>query len=202
MNGMPVNALDHPHPLARGERDEFECFLHEQREGLLRFLLSRIPNEEDAQDAVQESLVRLARYRHREPSASWRPLLYRIAANVAIDQQRIATTHRAAAHVPYERVLHAVPSDGLAPDEQLDRQQLLTRMWEVVNALPPRCRDIYLLSRVEGMSQRQIAETYGISVKAVEKQMTRALSTLRRELGEWSADTLLRSQDGERIPPV
>src|SRR3546814_2719723 len=94
--------------------------------------------------------------------------------NVAIDQQRIATTHRAAAHVPYDRVLHAVPSGGLAPDERLDRQQLLARMWEVVNALPPRCRDIYLLSRVEGMPQRRIAETYGISVKAVEKQMTRA----------------------------
>src|SRR3546814_17099778 len=74
-------------------------------------------------------------------------------------------------------------------------------MWEVVNALPPRCRDIYLLSRVEGMPQRRIAETYGISVKAVEKQMTRALSTLRRELGEWGADTLLLSQDGERTPP-
>src|SRR3546814_3871686 len=69
-------------------------------------------------------------------------------------------------------------------------------MWEVVNALPPRCRDIYLLSRVEGMPQRRIAETYGISVKAVEKQITRALSTLRRELGEWGADTLLlRSEE-------
>src|SRR3546814_4741542 len=44
----------------------------------------------------------------------------------------------AAAHVPYDRVLHAVPSGGLAPDERLDRQQLLARMWEVVNALPPR----------------------------------------------------------------
>src|SRR3546814_68907 len=137
----------------------------------------------------------------KEPPDSWRPLLYRIAVNVAIDQQRIATTHRAAAHVPYDRVLHAVPSGGLAPDERLDRQQLLARMWEVVNALPPLCRDIYLLSRVEGMPQRRIAETYGISVKAVEKQMTRALSTLRRELGEWGADTLLLSQDGERTPP-
>src|SRR3546814_13783505 len=75
-----------------------------------------------------ESLVRLARYRDKEPPDSWRPLLYRIAVNVAIDQQRIATTHRAAAHVPYDRVLHAVPSGGLAPDERLDRQQLLARM--------------------------------------------------------------------------
>src|SRR3546814_4301510 len=81
-----------------------------------------------SQDAAQESLVRLARYRDKEPPDSWRPLLYRIAVNVAIDQQRIATTHRAAAHVPYDRVLHAVPSGGLAPDERLDRQQLLARM--------------------------------------------------------------------------
>src|SRR3546814_20035175 len=99
----------------------------------------------------------------KEPPDSWRPLLYRIAVNVAIDQQRIATTHRAAAHVPSDRVLHAVPSGGLAPDERLDRQQLLARMWEVVNAMPPRCRDIYLLSPVEGMPQRRIPETYTIS---------------------------------------
>lgn len=198
MNGVPAKALDLPSPASGPEEDEFEEFLREQREGLLRFLMSRLSSEEDAQDAAQESLVRLARYRDREPPESWRPLLFRIASNVAIDQQRRATTHRAAAHVPYEQVLYAVPDSDPGPEEQLSRRQLIARMWEVVETLPPRCRDIYLLSRVEGLSQRSIAETYGISVKAVEKQMTRALSKLRRALGEWDSGALLQDQDGER----
>src|SRR3546814_10201463 len=103
MNGIPVEALLRSPAQADAAQDRFDCFLREQRDGLVRFLLTRLPNEADAQDAAQESLVRLARYRDKEPPDSWRPLLYRIAVNVAIDQQRIATTHRAAAHVPYDR---------------------------------------------------------------------------------------------------
>src|SRR3546814_18435599 len=102
----------------------------------------------------------------------------------------------AAAHVPYDRVLHAVPSGGLAPDERLDRQQLLARMWEVVNALPPRCRDIYLLSRVEGMPTRRIDENYGIYVTPDAKQITQARPTMRRTVGVWGADSYLLSPDG------
>lgn len=202
MNGIPAEAVDRPQAENASEHGRFERFLREQRGELVRFLCTRLPTEEDAQDAAQESLARLCRYRETEPPRSWRPLLYRIAVNVALDQQRLAKTHRAGGHVSYEQVLYAVPCDGPSPDQQLARQQLVARIWEVVQTLPPRCRDIYVLSRAEGMSQPQIAELYGISVKAVEKQMTRALATLRRELGEWAPLTSLQDQDGERTPPA
>lgn len=192
MNGTPAGTLDRPPADTGLESAGFERFLFEQRDALVRFLSARLGNEEDAQDAAQEACARLVRYRTTGASEDWRPLLYRIAVNIVTDRQRTATTRRAAGHVPFERALHALPSEDPSPDEHLARQQLVTRMWRIVQGLPPRCRDIYVLQRVEGMSQRQIAELYGISVKAVEKQMTRALSILRRELGDWAPAALLQ----------
>lgn len=180
---------------------DFEQFLREQREALMQFLRRRLPTEEDAQDAVQESFARLVRYRDIEPPTSWRPLLYRIAVNVALDQQRLAKTHHTGQHVSYDQVLYAVPSDNVSPDECLAQQQLVARMWQIVQTLPPRCRDIYVLSRARDMSQPQIAALYGISVKAVEKQITRALATLRRELGDAPPATSWPHKHGEKDLP-
>lgn len=196
MNGFPGQALEAPPTAgARTVSELFERFLHEQREALVRFLSARLPTEADAQDAAQESLARLVRYRDAEPPHSWRPLLYRIAVNVALDQQRLAQTRRSTGHVSYEQVLFALPSADPAPDERLSRQQMLERMWRAVQALPPRCRDVYLLNRAEGMSYPQIADLYGISVKAVEKHITRALVALRRELGDWAPEAFAQGQD-------
>ncbi len=194
MNGFPGQVLEQlPMTDVGTVSDLFERFLREQREGLVRFLCTRLPSEADAQDAAQESLARLVRYRDAEPPHSWRPLLYRIAVNVALDQQRQAQTRRSDGHVSYDQVLFALPSADPAPDERLARQQMLDRMWAVVQGLPPRCRDVYVLNRTEGMSYPQIADLYGISVKAVEKHITRALSTLRRELGDWAPEACVQS---------
>jgi RNA polymerase sigma-70 factor, ECF subfamily len=53
-----------------------------------------------------------------------------------------------------------------------------------VDALPPRCREIFLLSREDGLSYSGIATTLGISIKTVETQMGRALKALRSALGD------------------
>src|SRR3546814_15024981 len=94
MNGIPVEALLRSPAQADAAQDRFDCFLREQRDGLVRFLLTRLPNEADAQDAAPESLVRLARYRDKEPPDSWPPPLSRNAVNGTIPPPRLATTHR------------------------------------------------------------------------------------------------------------
>lgn len=162
----------------------FEAFLREEREALFKFLIARLPTDEDAQDAVQESLIRMIRYRDSEPPEAWKRLLYRIAVNVANDQHRYARSHHTAAHVTMEDALDATPTDEPAHDEHLARQEELAAVAEVILTLSPRCREIFLLNRVEGMTYVQVAETCGISLKAVEKHMTKALAALRRQLGK------------------
>lgn len=163
--------------------EHFETFLRDEREALMKFLLTRLPTYEDAQDAVQESLIRMIRYRDSEPPKAWKRLLYRIAVNVANDQHRYARSRRAAEHVTDDS-LDAVPVDAPGHDAQLVQQQELDAVTEVILTLSPRCQEIFLLNRVEGMTYVQVAETCGISTKAVEKHMANALAELRRQLGK------------------
>lgn len=164
--------------------ERFEAFLRDEREALFKFLITRLPTDEDAQDAVQESLIRMIRYRDSEPPEAWKRLLYRIAVNVANDQHRYARSHHAAGHVTMEDALGATPTDEPAHDEHLAQQEELAAVAEVILTLSPRCQEIFLLNRVEGMTYVQVAETCGISLKAVEKHMTKALAALRRQLGK------------------
>ena len=55
---------------------------------------------------------------------------------------------------------------------------------QAIERLPERCREVFCLSKLEGLSNKEIAERLGISIKTVENQMTTALKRLRKDL-EW-----------------
>jgi RNA polymerase sigma-70 factor (ECF subfamily) len=61
----------------------------------------------------------------------------------------------------------------------LIEQELEDKLNEVLDSLPDRCRQIFVLSRFENKKNKEIAEELNISVKAVEKQITKALATIR-----------------------
>jgi RNA polymerase sigma-70 factor (ECF subfamily) len=86
-----------------------------------------------------------------------------------------------------ERLQGAVPppslSEGDDPLEALQATLLEEQLIVVINGeLPEKCRRIFLLSRFEGMSNREIAELLGLSVRTVEHQINRALKVLRKQL--------------------
>jgi RNA polymerase sigma factor (sigma-70 family) len=69
------------------------------------------------------------------------------------------------------------------PEQYLHLTLLEHRVSDIVcTKLSERCREVFLLSRVEGMPNSEIAERLGVSVKTVENQMTRALKILRQHL--------------------
>jgi RNA polymerase sigma-70 factor (ECF subfamily) len=159
------------------ERDDnavrFERFVRESGPGLARFLTRLRVRADDVDDVAQESVARLLRYRDSEPPDAWTALLYRIAINVARDRAR------------HER--HAPPSsvetDAIAaedsPEQHASDREALARAREAILALPARCRAVYLMHRIDGLSYSEIARRCGISTKAVEKHMSRALRELR-----------------------
>jgi len=74
-------------------------------------------------------------------------------------------------------------SDAKASADQiLDRDNLQAAIDEIIQSLPEKCRQVFMLSRIEGMSQKEIAAKLGISKKTIENHMTKALKTLRSEL--------------------
>jgi len=153
---------------------------------LLRFLLRMRVHEHDAQDIVQESLSRLLRYRDSEPEDAWQALLYRIAINLLRDRARQARTDESkmTQHLPIAMASEAV-SPYASPEQQASDRQTLARLKDAILRLPPRCRQAYLLNRIEGMSYPEIARRNGTSLKAVEKHISRALRLLRGQLDEY-----------------
>ena len=166
----------------------FEGFLREQRSALVKFLSRRTSSREDAEDAAQESLTKLLRYKAAQP-AVWKPLLYRIARNVAVDLTRSART-RPDIQRGAGGALDDLASEEPTPDQSVEHQQRLDLLRDAILTLPPRCREVYLLNRMQGMSFVQIARHLGISTQAVEKHVAKALVDLRSRVGNRVAGPL------------
>jgi RNA polymerase sigma-70 factor (ECF subfamily) len=103
-----------------------------------------------------------------------------------------ATRNRALNHIRHLRVRQqgepqviAEMSRTVVGDAQLVEEEIETALRDAIDALPPRCREVFELSRVRGLRYAEIAETLGISVKTVEAQMGKALRTLRERLAPW-----------------
>lgn len=160
-----------------GRAPGFEDFLREHRSALLNFLRRRVANEADAQDATQESFTRLLRYADSQPAEAWKPLLYRIATNVAHDQARQHATQAGTGMVPLDS--EELVSEDPPADQVIAQEQELAMIHTVIMRLPPKCRQVYLLQRLRGMSYTEIADYCGISRKTVELHMSRALAALR-----------------------
>lgn len=118
-----------------------------------------------AEDVVQEAFLRVAQYTDdvRHPRA----LLLKIARNLAISDIRSERSAR----------LASAEADGVlrAGETAADQFEALV-FKEIVLSLPAIYQDIFVLSRFDGMSNQQIAEARGISVKTVEWRLSRAMA--------------------------
>ena len=160
----------------------FEEFFKEQYQALLLFLRRRSQSAEDAEDAAQESLSRFMRYMRTEPREAWKPILYRIAINVVSDRARRSASHEAAKHVSFDDL--ELESDQPNAEDEAARAQELVLLRDAILALPPKCQQVYLLKRLKGMSNIEIARHCGISVKMVEKHTANAILHIRHRLGK------------------
>lgn len=133
-----------------------------------------------AHDIVQETFVRIWDHRATlKPHLSFLAYALRISQNLVTDAAR----HREIR----ERLQGAIPppsmSQGDDPAEALQLAMLEERLMAVINGeLPEKCREIFLLSRFEGKSNREIANLLGLSVRTVEHQINHALKVLRKKM--------------------
>ncbi len=149
---------------------------------LMSFLRWKLGSDQDAQDAAQDTYTRLLKYRETEQEDLPRALVMRIATHVVIDRKRQDHVRQSGSHVPLEEDL-PLESAEAQPDQHIAHQQELEAVKRAMLRLPPRCREAFVLSRVKGMSNPQIAQELGITPKAVERLITKALHRLRTRVG-------------------
>ncbi|MDE1172830.1 MAG: RNA polymerase sigma factor [Parvibaculaceae bacterium] len=134
-------------------------------------LTRRLGSADRAEEALQDTWLRLdgleAVGQIRNPGA----YLFRASFNTAMNHYRAENRRLGAGDI--EGLLHIADD---APDAQrvIESRDDLARLKRVMAELPPRQRDIMLAVRLEGLSQRQIAGRFGISVSMVEKELKKA----------------------------
>ena len=148
---------------------------------LLGFLRQRLRQTEDAADVAQETYIRMMQYEGSREVQSPSSLLFRIAINVARDLARAEQVR----HVRDQCQLDGLELDsGVAsPEREVAAAQDLDELHAAIEALPPKCRQVFLLSRVNDMTYPQIAAHCGISVKMVEKHISHALALCMARVG-------------------
>ena len=155
------------------------AILLENRTALLRFLRARGAGEE-AEDLLHELWVKASAGAH-SPIADPLSYLYRMAANLVLDHRRaeLRRTRREQTAAADESLPHSVSGEQLI----LSREDL-RRVQAALSGLGERTETVFRRFRLEGATQRQIADDLGITLSAVEKHIQRAyraLLALRRQ---------------------
>jgi RNA polymerase sigma-70 factor, ECF subfamily len=158
----------------------FETLFERYQPSLFRSVAYQMRDADAAHDIVQETFVRVWQHRASlKPSLSFQALLYRISTNLVRDHFRHADTRqRTLAEVP-----PPLPPSGADPVEATRHVLLSEELRRVMReVLPDRCRAVFELSRLEGLTTAEIAHRMRIRPKTVEHQLTKALRILRRAL--------------------
>ncbi|GBR02297.1 DNA-directed RNA polymerase sigma-70 factor [Gluconacetobacter liquefaciens] len=164
-----------------GSRSWPEIF-SEQRSGLLRFLFRKVGNHALAEDLTHDVWVRIARRHHPEMPDSPAKYLYRIASNLALDHLRRDTLQIEIQ--ADERQTGAIAAPNASPEEIAIQRDQLERLRAAVETLPPRCREVFILAKLEGLSYQRVADRLGISRNTVVTHMVTALAALDRALAQ------------------
>jgi RNA polymerase sigma-70 factor (family 1) len=157
--------------IALGDEQAFGEIFHAYTARLFPTVIKIVKSEPEAEEIIQEVFLRLwlrrADLRNILNPGAW---LHTVAANLSLTSlRRQAREHRRIALVTNDPV---VEEDLVS---QLDMKQLKTMVEEAVSKLPPSRRAIFMLSRAEGLSRREIAGKLGISESTVKNQLTAAL---------------------------
>ena len=151
----------------------FKALYFRYHDALYRFLWQRTHSVDLSKDFLQEVFTRLWQNRRNlDPAQSVKAYVYRIANNLVIDALRKNAYKKSY----LSRLSHRTRTSS---EESIEVE---TSIRIALNNLPEKLRTVFMMSRYEGLTYSEIAETCRISVKTVESRMSRALQRLREEL--------------------
>jgi len=158
--------------------DIYKKHYHELCIYAIRFL----KDEDEAEEIVQEIIFKLWEQREQLESVnSLRSYLYRSVHNRCLNYIK----HQLHKNKYSDKAYLEMKKLELESTEDYQNKELEEKVHFAISELPDRCKEVFQMSRFEGKKNKEISEHLGISVKAVEANITRALSSLRESLDKY-----------------
>lgn len=157
-------------------KDWFKGIFDEHYEFVRNYLYYLSGDISVAEDIVQDVFMKVWEVRDTIQEATVKPLLFKIARNLYFN------THK-------RRMLDLrfinnvlVQNEHESPEYLMELKEFDVKLQKSISNLPEHCRTIFLMSRIDELKYHEIAESLKISVKAVEKQISKALKLLRQNI--------------------
>lgn len=167
--------------LRRGDESAYEAIFRQWYGPMVGVTTAILRDQGPAEEVVQDVMLEL--WRRRESivlTQTLRAYLFQASRNRALNylrRQRVETRGEST-------IAAGMPTPDHA-DAEAREAELAVAISEAIESLPGRCREVFELSRVQGLRYAEIATALGISVKTVEAQMGKALRVMRERLAPW-----------------
>jgi RNA polymerase sigma factor (sigma-70 family) len=160
------------------------------RAPLMAYFLRKTGNHNEAEDLTQETFVRLIRSESFEHADEANAYVFRVATNLLRDRARASTRASRYPTSPLEMVssddITRSLSEDCGPERVLIGRESLSEVLDALNELGDRTKSIFILFRLEGMKQKDIATVYGMGLSTVEKHVMSAVLHLAKCFGRAS----------------
>ena len=158
----------------------FKKLFFNYHDTLSRFVLYKVQDKDVAEDITQETFLRVWKTRHKlKPRKTFFSLIARISTNLCYDHFRhteVRQRHETLIPINHNKRLNQPEEDVLGESLEFEIQKI------VDTDLPEKCRQVFILSRIEKLSNSEISKVLGISVRTVENQIYRAIKILKNKL--------------------
>src|ERR1700679_1854222 len=148
-----------------------ERLFRDHNEALIRFLRGRVGSHNEALEVAQEAYVRLLSLDQPGAVSYLRAFLFKTAANIAIDRRRRDQNFDRVAG----RQLFSELTESRTPERQLSGEQSLRHLGALIESMPPKCRESFVMNQIHGLDAATIARRLGITDSMVRKYVVRAL---------------------------
>lgn len=155
---------------------EFEHYFKRYYTPIGMYVMRFCENADETEDIVQETFSTVwQRFSDQDFPDNLKSYLYRVAHNITIDHLRRRNSKELTTSL--EEI-----GEMEVSEDAIDTSERDARLWIAISRLPKRCKQVFLMSKRDGMSHAEIANELNISTKTVENQITKAFKILRDDL--------------------
>ena len=165
--------------IKKGDEVAFEVVFYRYKGKLYDFIKRSLPADDDVESIVQDIFTKLwIKRKELDPSKSLNAFLYTMARNEVFGHLRKRLVRRKY----LEDLSFSLSESSKITEQQIEYEELRLLVTQLIGLMPEKRREIFILSRNEGLSYKEIATQLGISENTVDSQIRKALAYLKENL--------------------